>query len=255
MSTPRAGAANVLTGNTIRLALGGVGTIVIALVIGPAHKGALATLASLSAIASTFIGLGTDGALPYYVATRKWSLAEASAVSLGWTVFAGFIVWWGFELLRRTQGDTLLKGLGSVELAARRERGDRPLAAPIPARDTGAMAVAAGHRGSVHIEDPAPPQRHPNGPRLSWWHGGISVAVAIVGDGILVPLISAAGAAALMSVSYGVCAAVLVRYFVSTSGIRAREIAPGVSDAGEAVRLALRTAREFVRRAPEAGGA
>ena len=66
VSTPRLGAAHVMSGTAARLVLGGAGTILIAALIGPADKGVLATLIAVSGIASTVTGLGGCGQV-YYV--------------------------------------------------------------------------------------------------------------------------------------------------------------------------------------------
>lgn len=117
MSTPRSGAAYMMTGAAVRLVLGGAGSLAIAAMIGPAAKGVLATLVTLAGIASTVVGLGMSGALSYYVATKKWSLAQSNAVTLSMTMIAGLIAYFGFETLRAMGASALLSGLDSIELA------------------------------------------------------------------------------------------------------------------------------------------
>lgn len=113
MSTPRLGAAHVMSGTAARLVLGGAGTILIAAMIGPADKGVLATLIAVSGITSQVIALGMTSALPYYVATKKWSLPQSNAVTLAWTLTAGLAAYFGYEVLRATGARALLSGLGS----------------------------------------------------------------------------------------------------------------------------------------------
>ena len=117
MSTPRLGAAHVVSGSMGRLVLGGAGTVLIAGMIGPANKGILATLIAVSGIASTVIALGMNSALPYYVATKKWSLPQANAVTVGWTLTAGLVSYVGFEVLRALGARSLLFGLSGTLLA------------------------------------------------------------------------------------------------------------------------------------------
>ena len=77
-----------------------------------------------------------------------------------------------------------------------------------------------------------------------------SVVVTVVGDVALVPVLGATGAAVVSSAAYTVCTLVLVRFFTSATGSRAREVMPGLSDSREALRLARRTVSELLHLAP-----
>lgn len=75
------------------------------------------------------------------------------------------------------------------------------------------------------------------------------VLVTIVGDIALVPRLGASGAAVVSSAAYALSAFILVRFFTSHTGIRARELLPGPSDSVDALRIARRTVSESLHRA------
>jgi O-antigen/teichoic acid export membrane protein len=79
----------------------------------------------------------------------------------------------------------------------------------------------------------------------------VAVLVTIVGDLLLVPVLGATGAALVSSVAYIICALVLVWFFVSATKSRAAELVPRMSDVGEALRLAVRTVKDFMTPRPE----
>jgi len=118
MSSPRTGAARLVAGTTVRLMIAGIGTIVIAGAIGPASKGALATLMSVSTIAAVVLGWGLGGAVGYHVATKKWTEAQFNTVAMVWTAVATVVAFALFVVARRVGGASLLAGLTDVELAS-----------------------------------------------------------------------------------------------------------------------------------------
>jgi len=74
----------------------------------------------------------------------------------------------------------------------------------------------------------------------------VAVVVTVVGDLLLVPTFGATGAALVSSAAYIVGTLVLIRFFVSATRSRATALVPRLGDVDEAVRLAWRTAREFL---------
>ena len=117
MSSPRMGAANVLTGTALRLAIAAVGTIAIAGVIGPAFKGVLATLVSISTIAAVVLSWGLAGATSYYLAAKKWTEAQFNSLSVVWTLLSLVLAYVVFGVARRFGGERLLMGLTDLQLA------------------------------------------------------------------------------------------------------------------------------------------
>jgi len=118
LSLPRTGAANMMTGAALRIVIAAAGTIVIAAVIGPAFKGVLATLMSVSTIAAVALGWGLAGATSYYVATKRWSEAQYNALAVTWTLVVAGLSYVLFGLARRFGAERLLSGLTDLQLAS-----------------------------------------------------------------------------------------------------------------------------------------
>ena len=87
-------------------------------------------------------------------------------------------------------------------------------------------------------------------PQASLTGAGGALAVTVVGDLLLIPLIGINGAALVSSLAYITNALILTRFFVGATHGRGTDLIPRFADVGEAIRMALRTAREFLRRQP-----
>lgn len=114
----RIGASWSILGNVGRMVISAGGTILIAALAGPAYKGTLATLSALSWMVAVVLSLGLDGAIRYYVATKKWSLPQANVVILGLTTIAAVVAFFGFGVARSVAPDGILADLSTLELTA-----------------------------------------------------------------------------------------------------------------------------------------
>lgn len=112
----RRGATELFVGAVGRLFVSGIGTIIIAAFIGPSHKGTLATLAAVSWMVSVVLGVGMDGTIRYYLATRNWSVSQASSIILGSTLIATVLAFAGYEAFKLLSPKDILAGLTTAQL-------------------------------------------------------------------------------------------------------------------------------------------
>lgn len=115
-TTSRRGAMQLFVGSVGRLLASGVGAIVIAALIGPSHKGTLATLAAVSWMVSVFLGVGMDGAVRYYLATHEWSVQQTNTVILGATALTAVLAFAGYEAFALLSPKNILADLTTAQL-------------------------------------------------------------------------------------------------------------------------------------------
>lgn len=88
MSGGSRGAFRVMAGQAARLAVSVVSVLYIAAAIGPESRGHLTVLMAVSSIAGVVCLLGLNGATTYLVGAGRWTVREAAALTLAWSVLS-----------------------------------------------------------------------------------------------------------------------------------------------------------------------
>ncbi|MDY0086958.1 MAG: polysaccharide deacetylase family protein [Coriobacteriia bacterium] len=106
----------LFVGSAGRLLVSGLGAIVIAALVGPSHKGTLATLAAVSWMVSVILGMGMDGTVRYYLATRDWTVQQTNTVIVGATSLTALIAFAGFKAFAILMPNSILADLTTTQL-------------------------------------------------------------------------------------------------------------------------------------------